>query len=525
MENASKALMIAGGILIGVLIISLGVYLFNNSSILSSSYSDKLSQDELNQLNNKFLIYAKDLTPQEMVSVINLVKENNVKNVDIEENQIEVIIDNKIINILNVSQDWKTVIMEQSDVNNEPKYKFMSVSYNKQNGRINKMIWKSIGGTIPIDEEIATTCYHLWSEWNYVDDTNHQRICKKCQQIQTQLHTWKNYIDNGSTHKKTCSICASTREEQHDYTPPYRDNENGTHSRNCKKCFNIETNLHDWENWKTINSQVHQRNCRLCSAKEQQNHIWEDWKTIQEGTCIIDEIQERTCQICNKKEIKDIKAPNEHLWKAATCTTPKTCTRCGVTQGNALGHLWKAATCTTPKTCTRCGATQGNALGHLWIRATCTKPQTCSRCNATLGKALGHSWRAATYTTPKTCIRCGLTEGNPLPAKVEQIILGNVTLSPSIRTATISRTIVPSYAANKDITWSSNNAGIASVDTNGVVTYNNAGITTIVARANDGSGVIGRSSVICNESNSYWGRLYNGACDGYRKYSSKIMEN
>ena len=61
MENASKALMIAGGILIGVLIISLGVYLFNNSSILSSSYSDKLSQDELNQLNNKFLIYEKSI--------------------------------------------------------------------------------------------------------------------------------------------------------------------------------------------------------------------------------------------------------------------------------------------------------------------------------------------------------------------------------------------------------------------------------------------------------------------------------
>ena len=79
-----------------------------------------------------------------MVSVINLVKENNVKNVDIEENQIEVIIDNKIIDTNTISQDWKMVIMEQAGVNNEPKYKFVSVSYHKQNGRIKQMVWKSM---------------------------------------------------------------------------------------------------------------------------------------------------------------------------------------------------------------------------------------------------------------------------------------------------------------------------------------------------------------------------------------------
>lgn len=146
MENASKALIMAGGILIAILIISLGVYLFNSASILSSTYSDKLSQDELNKLNNKFLIYAKDLTPQEMVTIINLVSENNKKNANIEENQIEVMIDNKTIDTNKTSQDWKTVIMEQADVNNDPKYKFVSVSYHEQNGRISQMVWESVGG-------------------------------------------------------------------------------------------------------------------------------------------------------------------------------------------------------------------------------------------------------------------------------------------------------------------------------------------------------------------------------------------
>jgi len=31
-----------------------------------------------------------------------------------------------------------------------------------------------------------------------------------------------------------------------------------------------------------------------------------------------------------------------------------------------LGHDWKAATCTTPKTCSRCNDTEGEPLGHKW---------------------------------------------------------------------------------------------------------------------------------------------------------------
>lgn len=34
-----------------------------------------------------------------------------------------------------------------------------------------------------------------------------------------------------------------------------------------------------------------------------------------------------------------------HSWKAATCTAPKTCTKCGVTEGNALGHTYENGSC------------------------------------------------------------------------------------------------------------------------------------------------------------------------------------
>ena len=74
-------------------------------------------------------------------------------------------------------------------------------------------------------------------------------------------------------------------------------------------------------------------------------------------------------------------------------------------------HEWYAASCEAPKTCAKCGETEGEALGHSWADATCTAPKTCSVCHAQEGSALGHNWIDATTEAPKTCIACNLTEG------------------------------------------------------------------------------------------------------------------
>ncbi len=86
------------------------------------------------------------------------------------------------------------------------------------------------------------------------------------------------------------------------------------------------------------------------------------------------------CTRC-EKWIDETLEMTEHTWKAATCTTPKTCTVCGKVSGSALRHSWKAATCTAPKTCTRCGATTGSALGH-------TDTPKCTRCGRNNRSAL-----------------------------------------------------------------------------------------------------------------------------------------
>ena len=105
----------------------------------------------------------------------------------------------------------------------------------------------------------------------------------------------------------------------------------------------------------------------------------------------------------------------QHAWTEADCTTPKTCAKCSVTEGEALGHSWKDADCTTPKTCSRCGLTQGTPLGHSWTEATCSAPKTCIRCAATEGLPLEHLWEGeATLHTAPICSVCG-AQGQPLP--------------------------------------------------------------------------------------------------------------
>lgn len=105
---------------------------------------------------------------------------------------------------------------------------------------------------------------------------------------------------------------------------------------------------------------------------------------------------------------------HEHTWTDANCTTPKTCSECGETEGEVTGHTWKDATCTEPKTCSICNEVEGEAKGHTWTNATCALPKTCTNCDATEGEAIGHSWNDATCTEPKTCGNCNATEGEAL---------------------------------------------------------------------------------------------------------------
>lgn len=59
MENASKALIIAGSILISIIIISLGVIVFRNMAG-SVERNSSLTQEQISAFNNKILPYVQD---------------------------------------------------------------------------------------------------------------------------------------------------------------------------------------------------------------------------------------------------------------------------------------------------------------------------------------------------------------------------------------------------------------------------------------------------------------------------------
>lgn len=89
--------------------------------------------------------------------------------------------------------------------------------------------------------------------------------------------------------------------------------------------------------------------------------------------------------------------------------------------------------------------------------------------------------------------RCGNGGGN---FKVDQINLTPTRVNLKIgEQQQIYANVYPSDANDSSVYWESEDPTIASVDQNGVVTGINNGITTITAKANDGGGAIGSTTV------------------------------
>lgn len=80
--------------------------------------------------------------------------------------------------------------------------------------------------------------------------------------------------------------------------------------------------------------------------------------------------EEKPTEDSKKDPAKD-PASCKHSWKNATCEAPKTCSKCGATEGKAVGHKWKAAGCDAPKTCTVCKATEGE-VAHKYKKGLCS---------------------------------------------------------------------------------------------------------------------------------------------------------
>lgn len=83
MENASKALLMAGGILIAILVIGLVAYMINSSGNLLRATEDTELAEQTLAFNKEYEAYNKKLMRgTDIVSIINKVNSNNEKHED-----------------------------------------------------------------------------------------------------------------------------------------------------------------------------------------------------------------------------------------------------------------------------------------------------------------------------------------------------------------------------------------------------------------------------------------------------------
>lgn len=79
MENATNGLIMAGSVLIGVIVLSLFVYLFSSMGTTAKEFQEEMDKTSVLKFNEPFEKYMgrEDLTPHDVLTIYNLVKERN----------------------------------------------------------------------------------------------------------------------------------------------------------------------------------------------------------------------------------------------------------------------------------------------------------------------------------------------------------------------------------------------------------------------------------------------------------------
>lgn len=131
MENASKALVMAGGVLIAIMLLTLFTYLFSRMSSSTSGIYQLIEKHEKDEFNQQFLNYeGREITPQDVATLINLAQ-NSEKNSKFYA-KVEVTLNGNPISML--SNKW----LEENG-NTQNKYKCKTVNINTDTLLVDKV--------------------------------------------------------------------------------------------------------------------------------------------------------------------------------------------------------------------------------------------------------------------------------------------------------------------------------------------------------------------------------------------------
>lgn len=136
MENASKALLMAGGILIALLILGSIVLLFANLQDYQNKTDSSTKQSQIAAFNNQFEPYNKDdLTLMELKSVYNKIVSNNKKYPEyVIQTNIETVYSNINVPFSQIEEEHK-----QNKI-----FKCTAIEYENSDGRISKILFAEV---------------------------------------------------------------------------------------------------------------------------------------------------------------------------------------------------------------------------------------------------------------------------------------------------------------------------------------------------------------------------------------------
>lgn len=136
MENATRALTMAGGILIALMILGALMLMFNNLSSYQNQNDVSVKSSQVAEFNNQFEPYNKDdLTLMELKTVWNKIQSNNKKNPEYE-------INTNIKTIYpNIDDDFKIL---PEDHKQTKVFKCTKIEYDNEEGRISNIEFEDV---------------------------------------------------------------------------------------------------------------------------------------------------------------------------------------------------------------------------------------------------------------------------------------------------------------------------------------------------------------------------------------------
>ena len=96
----------------------------------------------------------------------------------------------------------------------------------------------------------------------------------------------------------------------------------------------------------------------------------------------------------------------KHELQEATCTTPRTCAKCGETFGTTIPHKYERVACGEYMRCKDCGANSNYSISeHLYL-GNCGEIGTCYYCDEQSPEILEHTYKGNVHTGVLKCNKC-----------------------------------------------------------------------------------------------------------------------